>query len=832
MAFGEVTLVPGVNVERTPTLLRAGVSQSALIRFKDGLVQKYGGWSSFFNGLVQGIPRDLHGWEDVNQQTHLSIGTTARLSILSNGVMSDITPQVFASSAPPLISTASGSTTVTISDNNVGGSPTIYDAVFFNVPVSQGGIILDGLYQIISQGASSYTITAQNAATTTELNTNQTSAPSANGTTSLTFGSVPAWVVAGMVVSDRDTPTAIPSSTTVVSVTGGGTVVNLSNPIASITSAGVAMGDLISFSSVPVFAFTAGSQIVTVTLIGHGLSAGNTVVMPTTLSASAIASGITLAGSSTLNFVQVPSWVTAGMLVSDGTHTSAIPAGTTVVSKTATTVLLSQPVQAPGVSANDFIFFSPGAEIIGSYTVASVVDANHFTISIGNQSLVTATIAANNGQMQLTYYITQGAAGVVPGGGKFGFGAFGAGPFGVGGSTTSPPLAGSSLSATDWTSDNWGNILLACPKGGAIFYYDPTGGFTNASIISTGPIFNNGIFVSIAQQIVVAYGSSIHQNIGYQQQPLLVQWCDVGNFFQWQALATDQAGNFVIPTGSAILGGMAAGSQNLLWTDIDLWAMNFLGPPNEFGFVKIGAGAGLCSSHAAQPLRGSVYWMGPTNFYSYTSGGVNVIPCPVWDAVFQNINTQFLQNVRSMPNTPFNEAGWLYPSKASLSGENDSYVKMNILEGGSWDYGPIQRSAWTDQSVLGNPIGTTSSGAIYQHETGFDAGSQPMGSSFTTGYFYLAQGEEFVFVDQVMPDFKWGTFGGAQGATIIISFNVVNFPGDTPIVYGPYSVTQATKFISTRFRGRLMSITIQSADVGSFWRIGSIKYRYSPAGRR
>src|SRR5262249_15685461 len=136
--------------------------------------------------------------------------------------------------------------------------------------------------------------------------------------------------------------------------------------------------------------------------------------------------------------------------------------------------------------------------------------------------------------------------------------------------------------------------------------------------------------------------------------------------------------------------------------------------------------------------------------YSYSGEGVKVLPCPIWDAVFQNMNTAFQSNVRAMPNTPFNEVGWLYPSTASTNGECDSYVKMNITEQGQpWDYGPLPRSAWIDQSIVGLPISATPTGVIYSQETTRDADGTAMSSSFTTGYFYIAEGEEFAFVDQI-----------------------------------------------------------------------------------
>lgn len=751
MAFGSVTLIPGVNVERTPTLLRTGVSSSRLIRYKDGLVQKYGGWTKYFSTALGGVPRDLHAWKDLQNTDRLAVATTTQVDVITGSTLQNVTPQKLVSSFTPSISTVASSADVEIDDPNIS-DVTVYDAVFFDTPVSHGGLILDGLYQITQvTGTSSYKITAPTAATATEGNPNATNGTTAAGNATLHFATTPAWVVAGMVVGNVTDPDSIPASTVVVSVTG--TTVVMSNNAAG---AGVGSGDLITFTSIPVFETLLDSSIVQVTFIDHGLAVGDRV-----------------------NFA---------------------------VSTT-----------------------GGGVTIFGAYTVATVSNADKFTIAANTAATSTAVFAMNGGELQLTYLI---ALGPPPLGAGYGLGGYGEGGFGTG--VLYPAQTGVDYAASDWTLANWGELLVSCPQNGPIFYWSPSGGFTNSSVISQAPPVNSGVFISMSEQILVAYGSSVHLDIGYQQQPLLVQWCTVGDLFNWEVSSATQAGNFTIPLGSLIVGGMAVTNQNLLWTDTDLWAMSYIGPPFVYSFNKIGAGAGLVSSQAAQQLRGSVYWMGRSNFYAYTSGGVSVLPCPVWDAVFQNLNTDYLQNIRAMPNTPFNEVGWLYPSAASTNGECDSYVKMNITEQGApWDYGPLARSAWLDQSALGPPIGATPSGVVYQQEDGFDADGQPITASFTTGFFYLAEGEEFAVVDQVLPDFKWGNFSNTSApASIQITFNVTNYPGDTPISYGPYTVTQATQYISTRFRGRLMSITVSSEDLGSFWRLGSIKYRYAPAGRR
>ena len=688
MAFSEVKLIPGVNVERTPTLLETGYSQTQLIRFKDGLAQKFGGWARFYPFAVNGVPRDLHAWEDLNGATHLAVGTTTQLDIITNGNLQDITPQTFTSDVAPNFTTIQGSTTVNVTDSNIV-NVTTFDSVLFNTPVSVGGIVLSGIYKIDEiTGVDSYNITAATPAT-----------------------------------------------------------------------AGVSNG-----GAVPVFTTSSGSSLVNVDLAAHGFTTTGTGV------------------NFQINF----------------------------------------PIATTG----------NGVTIKGTYTIALVTDANNFSITASNEANAPGSFGMNSGNAELVYYINLGPP---PAGSGYGLGGYGEGGYGTGASAGSVQM-GTEIAAIDWTSDNWGEILLACPAGGGVYQYDPTGGFTNAGLVATAPPFNGGLFVSMSLQILMCWGTTQQLAIGIEQDPLLIKWSDQSDFTDFVPLPTNQAGSFRIPTGSVLRAGLAVLNQNLFWTDLDLWAANYLGPPFVFGFNKIGAGAGAISSHAVQQLRSGVYWMGDSNFYSLTANGVNVIPCPVWDFVFQNMNTAFSQNVRAMANTPFNEAGWLFPSAASVSGECDSYVKFNITEqGGPWDIGPagsLPRSAWMDQTILGPPISATSGGIIYSQETTPDADGAPIMASFTTGYFYISEGEDFAFVDQLYPDFKWGTFAGSQGAQIQLTVNVVNFPGDTPTIYGPFTVMQSTQFVSVRIRGRQMSFTVSSGDIGSFWRIGKIRYRFAPDGRQ
>lgn len=471
-----------------------------------------------------------------------------------------------------------------------------------------------------------------------------------------------------------------------------------------------------------------------------------------------------------------------------------------------------------------------GISLYGNYVVQSLVDPSHFTIVGSNPATSAATGALNGGN---AHYIYSYGYGTIPGGTGYGAGGYGSGGYGTG--NTVSPASGTFITANDWTLDNWGEILIACADqtltpGATPFQpiYQWEESATGATIITAAPPVNDGAFVAMPQRQIVAWGST---QTGIQD-PLLVNWCDVNNFNKWIALPTNQAGSYRIPRGSRIVGALQGPQQAILWTDIDAWSMQYIGPPFIYSFNEIGSGCGLIARKAAAFMNGIGYWMGPSQFFTLSGAGVQIMTCTVWDAVFQNLhpNPANLYKIRQAVNSLFGEITWYYPS-ANGTGEIDSYVKytepLNI-----WDYGILGRTAWVDQSVLGPPIGADPvTGLLYQHETSNDADLQAMQPYFQSGYFTLSEGDLKTFIDLIWPDMKWGTLSQSQTATVQISFFVVDYPGDTPTVYGPYSVTKATQYFNTRLRGRLVSIRISSSDLGSFWRIGALRYRYQADGK-
>jgi hypothetical protein len=578
-----------------------------------------------------------------------------------------------------------------------------------------------------------------------------------------------------------------------------------------------------------------GSPYVTIEAAGSQVSGSDTVY----IKAQIAVGGLILFGLYPCIFVDGADFFQIEVVDFNGnpvlaTSTVSFPGGGAVpyLTFSSASAIVTVTLAAHGFQVGDtFTVLLPttaaGATIYGNYTVTSVISTSQFTFLAQTTANASASVYINSGNAYFDFYKTPGTLPTALG---YGVGTYGGGGYGLGVAPTSVS-AGNPLKSLDWTLDNWGQILIAGEVGGPIFTWDPLSGIVRASIITNAPPVNDGVFVAMPQRQIVAWGSTFNGI----QDPLLLRWSDVDDYTAWTATVTNQAGSYRFPKGSKIVGCIQGPQQGIVWTDLAMWAMQYVGPPYVYQFNEVGVGCGLISRKAAVTLNGVIYWMSQSQFFQMGANGIEMIPCPIWDVIFQDLDLSNVQNVRVAANSYFGEVTWYYPT-ISGSGEPTQYVKYNtILK--QWDFGTLTRTAWINQSVLGPPIGAgpplTLNGQnyIYQHETSQDADGSPMVSSFQTGYFAISDGEWKTFVDQVWPDMKWGYYGGTQGANLALTFYVTDYPTNTPKAYGPYQINTSVKYVTPRFRGRLVSIQMQSSDAGSFWRIGATRYRLQQDGK-
>lgn len=571
------------------------------------------------------------------------------------------------------------------------------------------------------------------------------------------------------------------------------------------------------------FSTVSGSTTITIVDAGSNATIYDRIVLNTPVSIG----GIVLFGAyNVLAAISANSYTIAAATPATATvnNAGAVPTFTTVSGSSAITVTLANHNQTVESTFPITIPVSVGGlTLLGFYTVNTVIGANSFTINAANQANASVTVSMNGGAAQILYYITAGPLALGTG---YGIGGYGRGGYGTG--VAPPPFVGTPITVTDYTLDNFGGYLVACPNNGPIFVWQPQSGLFNAQMIAEAPVANTGIFVSMSAQIIIAYGSSV---LGIQD-PLLINWCSAGNFNVWTASVTNLAGSFRLSRGSRIIGGLQGPQYALIWTDLDLWSMTFVGSPLVFSFSELASGCGLIAKFGACVLGTTVYWMSQKAFFALPAGGsVTPVPCTVWDFVFQQLDTTNLQSIRAAANSQFGEVVWYFPVKGG-SGQNTAYVKFTP-QFSAWDFGLLGRSAWIDQSGLGPPIGADPvTNFIYQHETSNDADGVAITASFTTGYWALNEGEDFAFVDVVYPDFKWGMQGQAQTATLGLQFTYADYAVGTTYTTPIYLMSSSGQsFLNVRFRGRLASLAVGSGDLGSFWRLGGLRMRVALDGR-
>ena len=385
---------------------------------------------------------------------------------------------------------------------------------------------------------------------------------------------------------------------------------------------------------------------------------------------------------------------------------------------------------------------------------------------------------------------------------------------------TSPP---------NWFIDNLGANMLFCYANGPLYVWQPPlANPVTTSIVPTASQINAGMLTAMPQAQVICFGTETVIGSGIQD-PLLIRFSDAGGYTDWTATVSNQAGSYRLSRGSVIVGATQAPQATLVFTDIDLWAMAYVGPPFVYSFTIIGSGCGLIAPHAMATLGPSTYWMGTRAFWMYSGAGVQNIPCSVWDIIFYDIDRaneakSFCGSIAS-----FNEVFFFYPSLSGGTGECDSYVKFNVSEN-LWDYGKLVRSAWIDANVIGPPLGADNNYVIQRQEEGYDNDTLPMSGVYVeSGYAEISNGADMIFFDQFIPDFKWFGSNGSVNVTVYTK----NYPGDQPTQYGPYSITSEGQFLTLRGRARYVAIRYDwAATLGFSARLGTTNLRASPSGKR
>ena len=170
MPYSKVQFKPGIYREGTAYSAEGGWFDCNLIRFREGRVEKFGGWQKLTDSTYLGTARALHNWISLGGNKYLGIGTHLKYYIKDGTAFADVTPIRKTTTNAATFAATDGSSTVTVTDASHGAVNG--DFVTFSEAVSLGGLVtaavLNQEYQIdLVTGTNTYTITAKDTSGTT-----------------------------------------------------------------------------------------------------------------------------------------------------------------------------------------------------------------------------------------------------------------------------------------------------------------------------------------------------------------------------------------------------------------------------------------------------------------------------------------------------------------------------------------------------------------------------------------------------------------------------------------------------------------------------------------
>ena len=867
MPLSDLKFKPGINKEITPYAEENGWVDSDRVRFRFGFPEKLNGWARNTNNNFLGVCRGLHEFVALNSDKFLGLGTEEKFYVKQGDAFNDVTPIRRTTTGTASFSgdvVSPFSSVITVTDPNHGA--VVNDFVTFSganglVRIDSLGIPINGNftaavlnqeYQIQSViNGNTYTVSARS-----EISIPEVTASGGINDSAYT------------VLSDAD-DVGYPFPQTVVAVyqintginssvqSGAGWGVGLwggktSNATVISTNATIAAGattltipevskDLVTNGDIlylewdgqATFSLLSveGSRIVTANSLGN--NPNDSITTGYTFNPDILFTRVQYdySGSSFYNS-RLPDNVRITSVDHAANPSSAVLSEVALGSGTQYTTLaasFSELIQVTDGAGTTSLTVQRG--MFGTPDVAHNTQA--CILAVGN------TVTSND-------YVGWGEA--------------------VNQDVLSPDLT-----LRIWSQDNFGENLLHNDRGGGIYFWDRfkyanTTGYRSENLVSLTDIAGNAVtrtsvptralqvMLSDRDRHVIAFGSD---GLGGDStdidgdgiaDPLLIRFSASENPVEWYPTTINTAGDLRLSSGSTIIQAVETRQQVLVFTDVSLHAMQFIGPPFTFGINLISENITIASPKAAVAVDDSVFWMGTAEFYVF-SGAVQRLPCTVRDFVFENMNLEQREKVIAGANVSFSEVWWFYPSDTVTNSvtntENDRYVVYNYVEQ-VWFTGTMNRSAWLDRGISTFPLATGDNNYLYNQETGAVFSDDSATAYIQSGDMRINQGNQFSFIQRVIPDVNFRDQQASSTLNFVLTSR--NFPGQVYLdPTGPTSLPSSTNAVVktsiepvnqytyqyfTRLRGRSFTFRVESSDQNVLWRLGVPRIEIRPDGRK
>lgn len=274
---------------------------------------------------------------------------------------------------------------------------------------------------------------------------------------------------------------------------------------------------------------------------------------------------------------------------------------------------------------------------------------------------------------------------------------------------------------------------------------------------------------------------------------LRIAWSSSEDHTDWNfSSVTNTAGFQDLDAHSPLLTAVQVREGQLILGLTDAYLAQYVGQPFIYGFTRL-SDAAMLHPDSVVKFEGKAAWLSANGFKLYNAGSIQTLDCPILADIFSEMDPDYGRfRLHGGYNGVFPELWWFYPTVGNT--EANRYIIWNFVENW-WMWGMLSRSAMAPGMVYKFPLMGTSTGLMYEHETGFtDSGNPRIGQIFAeTGALPLSQDGNIVDVNSL----QMATINGAISATAFTQYT----PDGAETTFGPYT-PRSDGYTDTRFSGR------------------------------
>lgn len=535
-------------------------------------------------------------------------------------------------------------------------------------------------------------------------------------------------------------------------------------------------------------------------------------------------------------------YVESGGSISDITpiRKTTSPLGTDPIDSTAASGIVTINDTAHGANVGDYVTISGATtfddlttgELNQEFVILTVPDANSYTVDTGGAA--SSGASGGGASVVAAYQLNIGSNSTVLGTG-WGSGSYSRSGYG------SPYSISFVNQLRQWSQDQFDDLLVANPRGGAIYFYDPGSPARLADIstlsgaVST-PSVASQILIDGDAKHAIAFATNPYGTSTADQKTYRI--CSNANLADWDPTSTtNTAVENSFGRGSLFMGAILGNGEIIAFTDTSVYALAYQGPPDIYSQRHLTADHPIMAMKTMAASGSFVYWWGKRGIFRY-GGTIQEVPCPVLEFAYNDIDPDQTDKSYGLFDPIFGEVWFFYQSTSSTTGDVDKYIKYNEKLD-CWDVGSLNRTAYIPKGVLSGPRAIDENGQLFDHESGIDDASGSsivsLGSNISSGPVEAGNGKKAQRVKWFWPDVDF-TKSTIPSPSLDLTLTFRNRPGNA--THSTYTGTitgdgsDYTDKLDVGKRGRTMEMEFSTGEAGSFWKIGINRVTISDAGNR